>query len=59
MMPHSPPGTCQKWEHYHQCNPGLCPKLKDKAQGTGSVTELFWKIGRSLGRAPFCCHFVL
>ncbi len=29
-----------KWEHYHQCTPSPCPKLKDRhKKGTGSVTE--------------------
>jgi hypothetical protein len=29
-----------KWDHYHQCNPSPCPKLKDRhKKGTGSVTE--------------------
>jgi len=29
-----------KWEHYHQCNPSPCKRLRDRHKmGTGSVTE--------------------
>lgn len=28
------------WEHYHQCNPSPCKRLRDRHKmGTGSVTE--------------------
>lgn len=29
-----------QWDHYHQCNPSPCKRLRDRhKKGTGSVTE--------------------
>ena len=43
--PTEPQGMVQlahvsQWDHYHQCNPSPCKRLRDRHEkGTGSVTE--------------------